>query len=80
MRSKARRHVTPRDVIQDGNIRYLLPVANDMQAECVFDDSRLEHFLATLRKYGRARATLDIVIKSNDQLAVEFSGRYAIHE
>jgi thioesterase domain-containing protein len=67
-------------VIQQANIRYLLPVAHDMQAECNLDDASLQRFLVTLNKHGRARLSLDVVIKHNDQAAVEFSGRYVVHE
>ena len=67
-------------VIQEGDIRYLLPVAHDMQAECTLDDAALQRFLSTLKKHGRARLPLDVVIKHDDQIAVEFSGRYVVHE
>ena len=66
-------------VIQDADIRYLLPIDQDMQAECSLDESTLNKFLRTLKKYDRARLALDVVIKHQDQAAVEFSGRYVVY-
>ena len=66
-------------VIQDADIRYLLPIDQDMQAECSLDESTLNKFLRTLKKYDRARLALDVVIKHQGQAAVEFSGRYVVY-
>ncbi|MBI3478924.1 MAG: YiiD C-terminal domain-containing protein [Nitrosomonadales bacterium] len=66
-------------VIQESAIRYLLPVDQDMQAECHLDEDVFGKFLRTLEKHGRARLSLDVVIKRNGQPAVEFSGRYVVH-
>jgi thioesterase domain-containing protein len=66
-------------VIQEGNIRYLLPVDQDMLAECRLDDAAMQNFLRTLEKHGRARLSLDVLIKSDGQHAVEFSGRYVVY-
>jgi thioesterase domain-containing protein len=70
-----RKHI----VIQESSIRYLLPVDQDMQAECRLDEAALRQFLRTLAKHGRARLSLDVVITHNNQPAVEFSGRYVVH-
>jgi len=66
-------------VIQEADIRYLLPVDQDMQAECTLDEEALQRFLRTLKKHDRARLALKIIIKHKDQVAVEFSGRYVVH-
>ena len=66
-------------VIQESNIRYVLPVDQDMQAECLLDDAVFQHFLRTLNKYDRARLSLDVVITQDNRPAVEFSGRYVVH-
>jgi len=66
-------------VIQESNIRYLLPVDREMHAECSLDATALERFFRTLAKHGRARMALDVVIKHHGQTAVEFSGRYVVH-
>lgn len=74
--AKLRRHI----VIQEADIRYLLPVAEDMQAECMINEEALQRFLATLKKHGRARLALKVVIRHEGKPAVEFSGRYVVHE
>ncbi len=66
-------------VIQESNIRYLRPVAQDMQAECNLDDETLNKFLRTLNKHDRARLSLDVIIHNQGQPAVEFTGRYVVH-
>ena len=67
-------------VIQGGDIRYLLPVNADMQAECMLDEAAFERFLQTLKKHGRARLALDTRILQNGQNAVTFTGNYVAHE
>lgn len=67
-------------VIQESDIRYLLPVDHDMQAECHLDDAAFQRFMRTLHKHDRARLSLDVVINRNDRPAVEFTGCYVVHE
>jgi thioesterase domain-containing protein len=67
-------------VIQEADVRYLFPVDADITAECSVDQTSLQKFLHALKKHGRARLSLDVVIKHNGQLAVEFSGRYVVHD
>ena len=74
--AKLHRHI----VIQEAEIRYLLPVAEDMQAECHLEEIALQRFFATLKKHSRARLALKVVIKHEGKPAVEFSGRYVVHE
>ena len=71
-----RKHI----VIQDGHIRYLLPVNTDMQAECRLDGSAFERFTQTLKKHGRARLALNASILQNGRTAVTFIGSYVVHE
>jgi thioesterase domain-containing protein len=66
-------------VIQEADIRYLLPVDQDLHAECHLDATALQRFLRTLAKHGRARLALDVVITHNGLPAVEFAGRYVVH-
>lgn len=66
-------------VIQEADIRYLLPIDRDMHAECNLESTAFKRFLRTLQKHGRARLSLQVVIKHNDLPAVEFSGRYVVH-
>lgn len=66
-------------VIQDADIQYLLPVAEDLIAECQLDHATLHRFLRTLEKHGRARLALEVTIRRGDEVAVRFTGRYVIH-
>lgn len=66
-------------VIQEADIRYLLPVDQNMLAECTLDDAAFRRFMKTLEKHGRSRLSLDVIIRHNGQPAVEFSGRYVVH-
>ncbi|MFH0934504.1 MAG: thioesterase domain-containing protein [Pseudomonadota bacterium] len=67
-------------VIQEADIEYLLPVAQDMEAECEVDDAALQRFMAMLQKHGRSRLSLEVAIKRDGHAAVKFSGRYVVHE
>lgn len=67
-------------VIQEANIEYLLPVAQDMEAECTLDENALQRFLTMLKKHGRARLSLEVAVRRDEQTAVKFSGRYVVHE
>jgi len=71
-----RKHI----VIQESNVRYLLPVENDMTAECRLDEAAFARFLRTLEKHGRSRLALDVIIMRDGRPAVEFSGRYVVHD
>jgi thioesterase domain-containing protein len=66
-------------VIQESNIRYLLPVDHDMQATRKLDGIAFKKFLRTLARHDRARIELDFIIKLHGRPAVEFSGRYVVH-
>jgi len=73
--AKLHRHI----VIQEANIRHLHPVEQSLHAECRIDDAAFQRFLRTLNKHGRARLSLEVVIKNDDLVAVEFTGRYVVH-
>ena len=66
-------------VIQEADIHYLLPVDRNMNAECSVDETKFRNFLRTLEKHGRARLSLDVAVKHDNRVAVEFSGRYVVH-
>jgi thioesterase domain-containing protein len=66
-------------VIQESRIRHLHPVEHDLHAECRLNDAAFRHFLLTLKKHGRARISLDVIINQDNRPAVEFSGRYVVH-
>ncbi|MGA9665220.1 MAG: thioesterase domain-containing protein [Gallionella sp.] len=69
-----RKHI----VIQESDIRYLLPVESDMLAECRIDETAFRRFMATQRKHDRARISVDVVIEHDGRTAVEFFGRYVV--
>jgi thioesterase domain-containing protein len=65
-------------VIQEANVRYLLPVSQDFEASCHIDDKALMQLFASIEKHDRARLPLEVVIKQNERPALEFSGRYVV--
>lgn len=65
-------------VIQEANVRYLLPVSQDITAECYIDDEAVTQMFASLKKHDRARLPLTVVLKQNERPAMEFSGRYVV--
>jgi len=69
-------------VIQEGQIRYPLPVTGDAVAICPAPDSAVwKKFLTMYRRYGRARLALDtrIVNQGSEEDAVTFTGQYVLH-
>ncbi len=66
-------------VIQEGSIRYLRPVNQEMLAGCCVNEEELASFMRTLAKHDRARISLDVAILPGDEPALEFSGRYVVH-
>lgn len=66
-------------VIQKANIQYLLPVDQDMISECRIEEASFKKFMITLKKRERARLSLDVCLKQNNHVTVEFSGRYVVH-
>ncbi len=66
-------------VIQESTIRYLLPVTDDIRAECRVDAASLERLLHTLERRERARIELDVSILQGGLTAVRFAGKYVVH-
>ncbi len=66
-------------VIQEAEIKYLLPVAGEMCAECTVDEADWLRCLKMLQKHGRARIALQVTIPGQNNAAVEFNGRYVVH-
>lgn len=69
-------------VIQEGQISYPLPVTQDATAVCAAPDEKVwKRFLATYKRYGRARLTLEtwIVNEGSEERAVTFTGQYVLH-
>ncbi len=66
-------------VIQEADIRYLLPVAEDLTAECQLDTASFQHMLHVLKRRDRARIELRVSIRQEGRVAVEFDGKYVVH-
>ncbi|AZF08523.1 acetyltransferase [Pseudomonas sp. R2-37-08W] len=69
-------------VIQEGQISYPLPVTQDATVICAAPEEKVwKRFVATYKRYGRARLTLEtwIVNEGNDERAVAFTGQYVLH-
>ena len=68
-------------VIYDSNIRFLVPVADDIVATCHLPaPSHTERFLKTYRKKGKARIKLESHIPQKNNDAVIFEGTYVVHQ
>jgi thioesterase domain-containing protein len=69
-------------VIQEGQISYPLPVTQDARVVCQAPEEKVwKRFLATYKRYGRARLTLEtwIVNEGREDRAVAFTGQYVLH-
>ncbi|ROM43624.1 thioesterase [Pseudomonas poae] len=69
-------------VIQEGQISYPLPVTRDATVVCpATEEKAWKRFLATYKRYGRARLMLQtwIVNEGSADHAVAFTGQYVLH-
>ena len=69
-------------VIQEGQISYPLPVTRDAHVVCEAPDEKTwKRFLATYRRYGRARLALQthVLNVDSEDVAVQFEGQYVLH-
>lgn len=69
-------------VIQEGQISYPLPFTRDATVVCPAPEDKVwKRFLATYKRYGRARLTLEtwIVNERSEERAVTFTGHYVLH-
>ncbi len=69
-------------VIQEGQISYPLPVTRDATVVCQAPEDKVwKRFVATYKRYGRARLTLEtwIVNEGSEERAVAFIGQYVLH-
>jgi thioesterase domain-containing protein len=69
-------------VIQEGQISYPLPVTRDATVICQPPEEKVwKRFLATYRRYGRARLTLQtqVINAGSEAPAVQFVGQYVLH-
>jgi len=64
-------------VTQETNIKFLQPVSGEIVAFCQIEsDEQFDRFIKMFRKQGLARIQLTAQIRSNQGIAVEFSGTY----
>ncbi|AHL31636.1 thioesterase [Pseudomonas brassicacearum] len=69
-------------VIQEGQISYPLPVTHDAAVVCDAPEDKVwKRFLATYRRYGRARLALQtrVMNAGSEEAAVQFEGQYVLH-
>ncbi|AKJ97748.1 thioesterase [Pseudomonas chlororaphis] len=69
-------------VIQEGQISYPLPVTGDASVICDAPQEKTwKRFLATYRRYGRARIALQtrVLNTASKDPAVQFEGQYVLH-
>ncbi|MBC3375623.1 YiiD C-terminal domain-containing protein [Pseudomonas sp. SWRI92] len=69
-------------VIQEGQITYPLPVTGDATVICDAPEEKpWKRFLATYRRYGRARLALQtrVMNAGSEEVAVQFEGQYVLH-
>lgn len=66
-------------VIQRSNIEYFLPIDKDFTAECTIEEQTgIEKFLLTYKKYRRARIKLNVFCRDNDKILSKFEGQYVV--
>jgi thioesterase domain-containing protein len=64
-------------VIQDSAVHYFRPVTGDFTARCKAPSgSAVERLVSSVRKKGRGRLELDVIIADHGGDAVRFHGRY----
>ena len=66
-----------RVVIQRNEMKYLTPIDDDFTAECdALSPADFDKLLRTLRRYGKARASLEVRLFLRGRVVARFSGDY----
>ncbi|RUQ35221.1 MAG: thioesterase [Candidatus Competibacteraceae bacterium] len=66
-------------VITDSTLKFLRPVRESIVAECVLPETAVvEHFIQRYRHRGKARWTVEVVIRAGGEPAMTFSGQYGV--
>ena len=66
-------------VIIDSTLKFLRPVRETIVAECVPPDAAaVEKFIERYRQRGKARWTVEVVVRADGEPAMTFSGQYGI--
>ena len=64
-------------VIQKSNMDFMKPVADNFKAQCSFSDEQIwQRFVSTLKKYGRARITVQSEIMTEAGVAGSHQGMF----
>ena len=68
-------------VIQQSEVHYALPVDGEITAVCTLNDEvKLEKFITTYKRRGRARIKLQVKIIYKNQAAMTLDGQYVVHQ
>ena len=68
-------------VIHDSRVKFLRPVTGEIVATCSVDvEAGLEKFLQIYRRKGKSRVLLSAQIHDREKVAVDFTGRYVVHQ
>ncbi|MBK8181626.1 MAG: YiiD C-terminal domain-containing protein [Candidatus Competibacteraceae bacterium] len=66
-------------VITDSALKFLRPVRGEIVSESEQPEAaKVEHFITNYRQRGRARWTVEVTIRADDELAMTFIGQYGI--
>ena len=66
-------------VITDGTLKFLRPVRGQIVTECARPDAAtVEQFMQSFRQRGKARWTVEVLIRAEGEPAMTFSGQYGI--
>jgi thioesterase domain-containing protein len=66
-------------VIIDSYLKFLRPVREEILAECVLPEpATVEQFIHRYRERGKARWTVEVVIRANGEPAMTFKGQYGL--
>lgn len=67
-------------VITDSTLKFLKPVRESIIAECARPDMAvIRDFIDSYRQRGKARWTVEVIIRADSEPAMIFTGRYAIY-
>ena len=66
-------------VIIDSTLKFLRPVREIVVAECVPPDAAaVEQFIDRYRQRGKARWTVEVIVRANGEPAMTFKGHYGV--
>jgi len=66
-------------VIIDSHLKFLRPVREGIVAECVLPEpAAVEQFIHRYRERGKARWTVEVIIRADGEPAMTFKGQYGV--